>query len=204
MIGIIDYGAGNVGNVRRALTRLDRESLVFDSVNDPCIGIVDGLILPGVGSFSPAMGNLISRGWYRFIQEWISSGRPVLGICLGMQLLSEGSEENGFTKGFGIFKGIAVKIRGSVKLPHIGWNTVDWINSDLFSEKIRGESDHFYFVHSYALPISSLTAATTSLDGTIFTSVAARGRTVGFQFHPERSGPVGLRLLERTLEGMGV
>ncbi len=196
MIGIIDYGSGNVGNIQRALGFLKRESIVLDRTFSDGTFMPDALILPGVGAFGPAMAKIISAGWRETLALWISDERPVIGICLGMQLLCEGSVEGDEAEGLGVFDGKAIKLEGTKKLPHIGWNTVDW----------PGSSDRscYYFVHSFALPVCRDTIAVTSVDSCTFTSIARKGRTLGFQFHPERSGQAGLKLLDISMKELGV
>lgn len=196
MIGIIDYGSGNVGNIRRALDFLKRESIVFDRPFSGGTPMPDALILPGVGAFGPAMSKIISSGWRETLAQWIGDERPVIGICLGMQLLCEGSVEGNAVVGLGIFEGKVIRLEGTKKLPHIGWNTVDRPGAI--------DRSFYYFVHSFALPVCSDTIAVTSVDACTFTSIARKGRTLGFQFHPERSGPAGLKLLDRSMKELGV
>lgn len=192
MIGIIDYGSGNVGNIRRALLFLKRDPVVMKEppLNDP--SFLEAFILPGVGAFGPAVSLMKSSGWLDFLDSWFLNGRPLLGICLGMQLLCEGSAEGLGIDGLGIFKGRAEKLQGAKKIPHIGWNTIH--------PTVSGTNGCFYFVHSYALPLSRDTAALTSVDSCVFTSVARRDNVIGFQFHPERSGFSGLKLLDISLK----
>ncbi len=204
MIGLIDYGAGNIGNVGRALKHIGRESVVLDSPDDPCSGVLEALFLPGVGSFPSAMASLVSRGWSSFISEWVRMDRPLVGICLGMQILCEGSTEGGRTEGLGVFQGIVDKLSGTRKLPHVGWNILEWVVPCPGDMEPMPGLDCFYFVHSYGIPPARDTVATTTVDNACFTSVAKRGRTIGFQFHPERSGFRGLELLSRTMEELGV
>ncbi|MDO9509368.1 MAG: imidazole glycerol phosphate synthase subunit HisH [Thermovirgaceae bacterium] len=196
MIGIIDYGSGNVGNIRRALDFLKRESAVLECPPSERSSMPDALILPGVGAFGPAMSKIESSGWREALDLWIHEGRPIIGICLGMQLLCEASEEDSTIKGLGIFEGNALKLEGTKKLPHIGWNTVTWPGSS--------KSAYYYFVHSFALPICRDTLAVTSVDSCVFTSIALKDRVLGFQFHPERSGSTGLDLLGESMRKLGV
>ncbi len=204
MIGLIDYGAGNIGNVGRALKHLGRESVTLYTPDDPCPGILEALLLPGVGSFPSAMASIDSRGWSSFISEWVRMDRPLVGICLGMQILCEGSTEGGWTEGLGVFQGVVEILSGTRKLPHVGWNTLEWVVPPS-GDKVPGTGlDFFYFVHSYGLAPGRDSVATTTVDETCFTSVVKRDRTIGFQFHPERSGFQGLGLLSRTLKELGV
>lgn len=196
MIGIIDYGAGNVGNIRRALDFLKRESVVLGVPPSDRLSMPDALILPGVGAFGPAISKLGSSGWREALHLWVHEERPIIGICLGMQLLCEASEEDNTINGLGIFEGKALKLKGTRKLPHIGWNSVTWPD--------YGKSPYFYFVHSFALPVCRDTIAVTSVDSCVFTSIARKGRALGFQFHPERSGSAGLDLLDESMRELGV
>ncbi|MFA0889318.1 MAG: imidazole glycerol phosphate synthase subunit HisH [Synergistales bacterium] len=194
MIGIIDYGAGNLGNALRALRHLGYKADLLTSPEDlknrPSL-----LILPGVGAFPPAMEELSKRGWPQVLQEWESEGKPLLGICLGMQLLYRASREDGLTEGMGFLPGEVVPLAGLRKSPHMGWNRVRWTR-DLpgVTSLFPGGLDA-YFVHGYAAPVNEVTLAETEVDGKCFSAVSVRGRTAGFQFHPERSGMEGLRLL---------
>lgn len=198
MIGIVDYQVGNVGNVMRALRTLGYNAEVIpfpEEVNDE----VSGLILPGVGAFSPAMQNLKDRGWADFLRSWDKEDRPLLGICLGMQLLCEESRENGLHKGLGIIQGSVISLE-TRKLPHMGWNTIYWKDQVPLSERFNSEGKYFYFVHSFALAESENAAATTEIEDKTFVSIVRKKNVTGFQFHPERSGNQGLQLLGSTLK----
>lgn len=198
MIGIIDYGAGNTGNVRRALDHLRRENRLCPTP-DSASGC-DLLILPGVGAFPPAMDRLTSSGWSPFLIEWASQGKPLLGICLGMQLLCESSLEDRPTRGLGLINGTVSLLEGTKRLPHMGWNSLAWMNAPERIQEACPDGTFLYFVHSYALMDSAHTAAVTEVDQVRFISVVRHGRVMGCQFHPERSGSRGLKLLSAILE----
>lgn len=204
MIGVIDYGAGNLGNALRALKHLGYAAKLMASPED-----LDGnfslLVLPGVGAFPPAKAELARRGWPEALHGWTDSGKPLLGICLGMQLLYDASLEDGRTEGLGLFQGEVVPLAGLKKSPHMGWNRVHWVRD------VQGVTELFpggldaYFVHGYAAPVTDISLAETRVDGFCFSSVSMKGNIAGFQFHPERSGTDGLRLLgtfiDRLAEG---
>lgn len=193
MIGIIDYGAGNLGNVLRALSYLRYEASLLESPSN-LAGEVDLLVLPGVGAFPPARKELARRGWIPALREWGNSGKPLLGICLGMQLLYEASLEDGLTEGLGFFPGTVAPLAGLKKSPHMGWNRVSWLREVTgITNLFKGGLDA-YFVHGYAAPVNEASLADTAIDGVRFSSVSLRNRIAGFQFHPERSGREGLRL----------
>ncbi|MEP7217557.1 MAG: imidazole glycerol phosphate synthase subunit HisH [Bacteroidota bacterium] len=193
MIGIIDYGAGNIRSVQNALERIGAESIVSD---DPAqLDAATRLILPGVGSAKSAIGRLGNSdlaGWIRFTEK------PILGICLGMQLFYELSDE-GATQCLGMIQGTIRRFTGTeIKVPHIGWNIV---RPTIFDPLFAGMEDggYFYFVHSYFASISPQTVAVTDHGGN-FSSVVVRGNIRGVQFHPEKSGSAGLRLLRNFIE----
>ena len=195
MIGIVDYGAGNLGNVLRAMRFLGHEARLLEN---PAEKGIDPrlLVLPGVGAFPPAMRELSRRGWIPFLQEWVRGGKPLLGICLGMQLLYEGSLEDGDNEGLGFFPGEVAPLENLKKSPHMGWNRVRWVRG------VSGISEGFpdgleaYFVHGFAAPVNVVTVAETTVDGATFSSISMAGSVAGFQFHPERSGLEGLRFLD--------
>lgn len=191
MIAVVDYGAGNVGNVVRALARLGLEAQVL---LEPIPVDAKLYILPGVGAFPPAMKRLRDRGWATFLRRWAAAGGPLLGICLGMQLLCEKSLEDGPTEGLGLIEGTVSLLEGTRRLPHMGWN--DMI--PLPACPVAGGP--FYFVHSYALKTSDDGRAYTDVDGRTFVSFTARRSVAGCQFHPERSGPGGVAFLGRLIE----
>lgn len=178
-VRIIDAGYGNAFSVRQALIRAGAD--VVDENED-------GVILPGVGAFDTAASNLERA------QEAIASGRPFLGICLGMQVLFEGSEE-GRKKGLGVLQGRVSKLKAPT-LPHMGWNTVDF-NKSRLADGI--EKPWFYFVHSYACPENRTVTGWTEY-GQRFASVVEKDNVFGVQFHPEKSGESGARLLENFVE----
>ncbi|HEY4633138.1 MAG TPA: imidazole glycerol phosphate synthase subunit HisH, partial [Candidatus Limnocylindrales bacterium] len=193
-IAVVDYGAGNLVSIEQALTSLGAQ--VEIAVHAAVFDRVDAVVVPGVGAAGPAMARLARRGLVEPIRAWIDEGRPYLGICLGLQLLFEGSDEDGSTT-FGILRGRTVRLEAAPTLPHIGWNqVVRRRDHDLFSGIADGAD--FYFVHSYAGapadPSSEVIVATTE-HGRPFVSAVARGSLLGVQFHPERSGEDGLRVL---------
>ena len=194
MIGVIDYGAGNLGNALRALKQLGHSARLLASPQD-LGGDVSLLILPGVGAFPPAMEELSRRGWPEVLHDWADSGKPLLGICLGMQLLYAASLEDGLTEGLGFFPGKVAPLAGLKKSPHMGWNTVRWIRNVPGLTESFPEGLDAYFVHGYAAPVTDVSLAETTVDEVRFGSVSMKGNIAGFQFHPERSGIEGLRLL---------
>lgn len=198
-IAVVDYGAGNLVSIEQALTTVGADAeLVRDG---EAIRSADALVVPGVGAAEPAMARLGSRGMTEAIRAWLAADRPFLGICLGLQLLFDGSDEDGATT-LGVIPGRTVRLEDAPTLPHIGWNQVEWTRSHALFDGI-GDGTDFYFVHSYAgVPdraSADLVLATTE-HGTRFTSAVARGSILGVQFHPERSGPDGLRLLANFVD----
>jgi imidazole glycerol-phosphate synthase subunit HisH len=194
-IAVVDYGAGNLVSIEQALTQVGAAVTVAkdaDALRD-----VDAIVVPGVGAAGPAMERLERRGLAEPIARWIEAGRPFLGICLGLQLLFDGSDEDGSTT-LGVFSGRTVRLDGAPTLPHIGWNQVVFRTRHPLFEGIADGAD-FYFVHSYAgAPTGGHddeTVIATTEHGRGFVSAVARGRVMGVQFHPERSGTDGLRLL---------
>ena len=192
MIAIIDYGAGNLKSVKNALDYLGVASKITDKPVD--IMKADRLILPGDGSFGFIMKNLRKRGLINPIKNFIKSGKPFLGICLGLQALFEESEESPGIKGLSIFKGNVVKFRKG-KVPQIGWNRLIFKNNGIF------KNDYMYFVNSYhVVPEDcSIIAAMTDYDGN-FASAIESSKVTAMQFHPEKSGKAGIELLRRWLK----
>ena len=194
-VAIIHTGCANIYSVQAALDRLGVEHIL--AATPPDAVIADRLILPGVGSALPAMTQLRATGW---AEALLREARPVLGICLGMQLLFEGSDE-GDVAGLGLIPGRVVPLApfdGSV-LPHMGWNTLD-ISAPVDPLLAGlGENDRAYFVHSFAAPVNDFTLAAT-MYGERFSAAVRQGNIMGCQFHPERSGPVGARILKNFLE----
>lgn len=193
MIGIIDYGRGNLRSVEKALLKVGFAATVLHSPAQ--VAEMDGLVLPGVGAFGDAMDSLRGDGWILPIQQFTASGRPFLGICLGMQVLFEIGEEHGRHAGLGLLAGRVVKFPSGRKIPHMGWNNLDFRQS---SPLFEGIPDHayFYFVHSYyALPGEEREILAGSDYGLAFPAVVGRDNVWGTQFHPEKSSPWGLKLL---------
>ncbi len=201
MIGVIDYGAGNLGNALRALKHLGYASKLMASPEDLDVDF-SLLILPGVGAFPPAKEELASRGWPEALHNWTDSGKPLLGICLGMQLLYTASLEDGRTEGLGFFSGEVVPLAGLKKSPHMGWNRVHWVRDARGITELFPEGLDAYFVHGYAAPVTDISLAETIVDGLCFSSVSMKGNIAGFQFHPERSGTEGLRLLRTFIDSL--
>lgn len=196
MIGIIDYDAGNIKSVEKALHFLGEETVVS---RDPEVLLkADKAILPGVGSFGEAMQNLHTYGLVPVINKIVEEKKPFLGICLGLQLLFESSEESPGVKGLGLLKGKIVKIPPSpgLKIPHMGWNSLHLQNQGRLFEGIP-EQTYVYFVHSYYLQAQEpeIVKATTQYSTCIHASVE-KDNVFACQFHPEKSSRYGLKILE--------
>ncbi len=195
MIAIIDYGAGNLQSVKKAFDFIGAESVITD--NPETINACDKILLPGVGSFGDAMASMRAKNLVETVKQNALSGKAFLGICLGLQLLFEESEESPNVQGLGIFKG---KIRRfpsdmGLKIPHIGWNSLDIKQKDTLFKGIP-ENSYVYFVHSYYLEAKDLTdVATVTNYGIDFHSAVGKGNIFATQFHPEKSGDVGLQIL---------
>ncbi|WP_456273352.1 imidazole glycerol phosphate synthase subunit HisH [Bacillus sp. AK031] len=195
MIGIVDYGMGNLFSVAKALERLDVPYFISENATE--LQKAEGLILPGVGSFRDAITLLTRQELTGFIKEYAASGKPLLGICLGMQLLYETSEENGTTEGLGLLKGRIVRIprlSEDMKIPHMGWNRLNYVNESPLLENLSEE--HVYFVHSYyvAEPDASEVIATAQY-GVEVPAIAGKDNIFAMQFHPEKSSVLGMQLL---------
>ena len=196
MIGIVDYGAGNLASVRNALDQIGSEGRV---INEPdAAEDCERLILPGVGSFRLAMEALCESGWKETLAEYAAGGRPLLGICLGMQLLFDEGEEHGVTPGLCLVPGRVVLMDPEPpnRLPHVGWNNLVPVREHPLLEGVKREVD-LYFVHSYHCIADQTADVIAHCDhGGEFVASVARGNVTGLQFHPEKSGPVGWRILE--------
>lgn len=198
MIAIIDYDAGNTRSVEAALAYLGEQSIVTGDGDR--ILKADRVILPGVGSFGDAMGKLRSRGLVPVIQECVSQKVPFLGICLGLQLLFEDSEESSGVEGLGILKGRIRRIPGrdGLKVPHIGWNSLRFPKKGRLFQGIDQDS-YVYFVHSYYLEAQEeIVTATTEYGVQIHASVE-KGNLFACQFHPEKSSRVGMQILRNFI-----
>lgn len=207
MIGIIDYGRGNLRSVEKGLTQVGFASRILTAPSE--LDEVQGVILPGVGAFADAMHSLNERGWVWPLREYAGSGQPLLGICLGMQVLFEVGEEHGEHYGLGLLPGRVVKFPPGRKVPHMGWNELQLEQSDSLLKEIPPEA-YFYFVHSYYVQPAahsamnrkgsmdrtgnSIVLATSDYGGK-FPAVVGVGNVWGVQFHPEKSGTWGLKLL---------
>jgi imidazole glycerol-phosphate synthase subunit HisH len=194
MIAVIDYGRGNLGSVENALGRVGMRAVVTE---DPrVIEDARALVLPGDGAFHDAMANLQARGLLEPIRSALDEGRPFLGICLGYQLLFTESEEFGQGKGLDVLSGVVRRFPGGLKVPHMGWNSVEHTGDLAIFDGVPSGA-HFYFVHSYYPTTSeaSLTTATCTY-GVTFPAAVGRGSLFATQFHPEKSQRWGLRLLE--------
>ncbi len=201
-VGIVDYGAGNLVSIEQAVVAAGGRATLVRRPAD--LRGIDALVVPGVGAARPAMVRLSRQGLVEPLRHWIEADRPYLGICLGLQLLFEASDEDG-AETLGILPGRTVRLVGAPTLPHIGWNQVARTRPHPLFEGIPDGAD-FYFVHSYAgAPIGRAEGAVLAwtTHGQPFVSAVARGRLLGVQFHPERSGSDGLRLLANFLALVG-
>lgn len=199
-IAVVDYGAGNLRSVAKALLR---SGLDAEVTGDPdALRRADAVALPGVGAFAEAMSALRARGLDAAVCEGIEAGRPYLGLCLGLQLLFEESEEHARTPGLGLFKGRVERFPCAdaqgrpLRVPHIGWNSVRWSGAHPVSARLPAES-YFYFVHGYrVVPVDPRLAVGCSDYGGPFAAAVARDNVFAVQFHPEKSQEAGHRLLD--------
>ena len=205
MIGIVDYGMGNIQSVRNAFVRLGSSVRIVTSGRE--IAECRGLVLPGVGAFHMAMQNLSQMGLIPSIQQVVAQGTPLLGICLGLQLLAESSEEHGQHEGLGLIPGRVRRIPVSPghRLPHIGWNTVSLRprTDDVLFAGIKNESA-YYFVHSFMLDCEARYVTAVTDHGGPVTAAVQSGSIFAVQFHPEKSQTNGLRLLKNFVRQVAV
>lgn len=204
MIGVIDYGMGNLGSVANALAFLGAPARVLKGPDE--MADCRALILPGVGAFGDCMANLRDRGYMEPLRGWIAADKPLLGICLGLQMLGESSEESPGIDGFGVVPSPVVKFAEApgLKVPQIGWNRVRRApgrDCPLFRDIPDGT--YFYFVHSYYLPGAAGWDAGLTDYGVEYASAVWRGRTAAVQFHPEKSQQAGLRMLKNFVDWSG-
>ena len=197
MIAILDYGSGNLRSAQRAFERVHPDVVV---TNDASLcAAADGLVVPGVGAYAACMEQLIAAHGEEIIANRVHSAKPIFGICVGMQILFANGTEKGGHRGLGVFDGTVSEIKAPV-LPHIGWNTVTApAGSSLFAGV---EAESFYFVHSYAAKEDVAGAVTTRAEyGESFVAAVERGSIVATQFHPEKSGDAGARVIRNWVEG---
>jgi len=193
MIAVIDYGMGNLRSVQKAFEYLGFKAIITDDTDT--VLNAESVVLPGVGAISDALHRLTSRGMDKVIEEVIHQNKPFLGICLGMQLLFERSHEGGLFEGFKIINGEVVRLPyiNGLKVPHMGWNRIIFEDDPLFYG--LSESVYAYFVHSYYVGTSIAESIATTNYGIDVTAAVRKNKVYGVQFHPEKSGDVGLRIL---------
>lgn len=201
MIAVVDYGVGNLFSLTQSLRAIGADAVV---TSDPdVIRSADGIILPGVGAFEDAREKLRESGLDTVVCEEARRGKKLLGICLGMQMLFEESHEYGIHKGLGLLKGAVVAMDGSIpkglKIPHIGWNSLHITREHPIFKYVK-ENDYVYFVHSYYASGCEDSLLATSEYGIPITAAVAMGNVTGMQFHPEKSGEVGLAILKAFSE----
>ncbi len=202
MIAVIDYGVGNLFSVQKAFSYLGADAKITSDERD--MVSAEKLVLPGVGAFGDCMNNLEATGLIPVLKSEIEKGKPLLGICVGLQILFDGSEESPGAKGLGIISGRIKKINApTLKVPHIGWNSLEVRaprqRNDLFAGV--SQSSYVYFVHSYhAVPDDGSVITATTEYGEKLTAAVALGNVQATQFHPEKSGDVGLKIIKNFIE----
>ena len=204
MIALIDYRAGNLTSVKKALAAVGAEVFVPERPDE--LAAATGIIVPGVGHFGATRA--LDDSWVDAIRARMAAGCPLLGICLGMQWLYESSDEAPGLKGLGVLPGRVVRLSPDagpepsaagdrIKVPHVGWNSLAVVRDDSLTAGVSSGAQ-VYFTHSYIVPVTADTTAVTEHGGT-FAAIVQRGRVAGVQFHPEKSGDVGLRVLRNFL-----
>ena len=203
MIAIVDYGVGNLFSLKSSLSMIGADAIVTRNADD--LRAADKIILPGVGAFEDAANKLRATGLDAVVFELAKAGKPLLGICLGMQMLFDRSFEYGEHKGLGLIAGDVIDMRpqipANLKVPHIGWNALKLTKPAHPLFRYIKEGDCVYFVHSYYAANCEEATIATSEYGADLTAAVARGNVMGCQFHPEKSGKVGLSILRAFCEG---
>jgi imidazole glycerol-phosphate synthase subunit HisH len=198
-IAIIDYGVGNLRSVEKAFAAMGCEAIV--SGDEGLLRAAQRLVLPGVGAFAACMKALKERGFDRLVKERVSEGTPLLGVCVGMQLLFDESEEFGSTPGLGLLKGSVRRFGNDLVVPHVGWNRIRQTQPNALFEGVE-DGAFCYFVHSfYCEPLDETVVVGQTDYGRRYASVVAQGNVCGVQFHPEKSQHVGLRMLRNFGRG---
>ena len=204
MIAIVDYGVGNLYSVEKAFAKFSDDVILTQSAD--VIDKADKVVLPGVGAFGDCMKSFKASGLMDAVMRAVENNKPVMGICVGLQIMFEGSEESPDIKGLGIFKGMVRKINApGLKIPHMGWNSLTinentHVDINLF-KNIR-KSPYVYFVHSYhAVPEDKSIILATSVYGEEITAAVGKNNVIATQFHPEKSGDIGLSIIKNFVEG---
>jgi len=196
-IAVVDYGSGNLHSVSRAIARVGGSALVTRDADE--IASADAIVIPGVGHFGACMRAICHHGLDRAILGFRATGRQVFGVCVGMQVLFGGSDEDA-EPGLGILPGRVERLTGDIKVPHMGWNTVTWMVDHSYTQGLPDDT-RFYFVHSFAPPTGEHTIGSTTYGGS-FSAAVARDAVFATQFHPEKSGDAGLHVYERFVRSL--
>jgi glutamine amidotransferase len=197
-IAVLDYGAGNLHSVGRALAVVGADVMVAGDADD--LDDADVMVIPGVGRFGACVRALRDSGLEPAARAFIDDGRPVFGVCLGMQILFEGSDEDP-EPGLGVFAGRVHRLSDRVRVPHMGWNTVEWTRSHPYLRDVEAD-ERFYFVHSYAAYADSDQTLGITGHGWSFASAVERDNVFATQFHPEKSGDAGLRIYANLVKAV--
>jgi glutamine amidotransferase len=199
VIAIVDYGIGNLGSVTKAFRRAGAECVLS---GDPgLLRSAEGLVLPGDGAFGASMDELRSRGLLPLLERAAADDTPLIGICIGMQLLFQESEEHGHHRGLGLLPGRVRRFHGALPVPHMGWNRLHGRREHPVLAGVA-EGSHVYFVHSYWCEAAAEDVIATSDYGVEFPAIVGRGSLIGLQFHPEKSQAVGVRLVENLVRAV--
>ncbi len=197
-IAILDYGMGNLHSVSRAIAACGGDVVVTSDA--PEVTAAAALVIPGVGHFGACMRALEGSGLVPVVRDFVASGRPVLGVCVGMQILFEAGEEDA-APGLGLLPGTVRRLPEGVKVPHMGWNTVEWLRSHPLVDGLPNRA-YFYFVHSYAPDLAPGLTVGSSEHGRPFSAVVARDNVFATQFHPEKSGAAGLAVYANLVKAV--
>ncbi len=196
-IAVLDYGMGNLRSVARAVEHVGGRPLVTEDADAALAA--GGLVVPGVGHFGACMLELRGRGLDSVVKAFVDSGKPVFGVCVGMQVLLEGSEEAPDVPGLGVLEGVSRRLPDTVKVPHMGWNVVRWEGDHAYLSDVP--QTWFYFVHSFAPVLTTPGIVGMAVHGEPFAAALAEGNVFATQFHPEKSGHSGLELYRAFVRG---
>jgi imidazole glycerol-phosphate synthase subunit HisH len=201
MIAIVDYGIGNLGSVMKGLRHAGAETVLTGDAR--ALEIADALVLPGDGAFGATMDEIRARGLLQPLLDAVASGKPLLGICIGMQLLFEESEEHGRHQGLGLLPGRVRRIPGPLPVPHMGWNRIRKHRDHSLLDGVE-DGAHVYFVHSYYCAASPAVTIASTDYGLDLAAIVGSGNVLGVQFHPEKSQRVGLTMLRSWVASLGL